>query len=488
LLLITSALFLAARPAGAQVQWISVHSESFDGAGQLQNGTFGSGGWLTTTCRGNGYINLGGGQAQFVSPDFRDSTLLRITESLPDEYKIRVKLGQVHFNYQSYTSADFNAPDFKYDRTYAENGFYWLTLTDRQVEPTSGEDWWHRYRKIVIDSDDHTGERLPTYMVYMNPNLDRSSGDWTNGQANLLRCWSQGQYHTGPWDWEPAFHYAENSGYTVELEKYQHTLTMRVFDAGGAIIEQSNPVNLDLIYAMGSQASPLEYAYIGEPHIDSYEGYAYVDDIQLFLPGFTWVGGTSSNWGTSGNWTGNGSLPPNAVGAVAAFGNTGARAVVDLGAVNRTLGRIVFNDAVNTTISSTGGAILTLDNGDSAATIGVSGNQIISAPVVLKSDADISGTGSLALLGGISGNHVLTIESATTATTIQVNTLNVLSTLKASSIHADSLNIGRTATPQAVPEPSTIALLFAAAIGGLLLCRGLGFFKIRSGAMVHRFL
>ncbi len=470
-LLMAGAVLLAARPAGAEVQWIPVHSESFDGSGQLQNGAFGSGDWLTTTCRGDGSISLGDGEAEFVSPDFRDSTLLRITESLPEEYKIRVTVGQVHFNYQSYDSADYNATDFKYNQSYAENGFYWLTLTDRLVEPTSGEDWWHRYRKIVVDSDDHTGERFPTYMVYMNPDLDRSSGDWINGDENLLRCWSQGQWHTGPWNWDPAFHYDANDWYTVELEKSQHTLTLRVLDAGGSIIQETDPVNVDLIYGMGSQASPLEYAYIGEPHIDSYEGYVYVDGIQLFLPGFAWVGGTSSDWGAADNWTGNGPLPPSAVGAVVAFGNAGARALVDLGTTDRTVGQIIFNGAVNTTISSEDGAILTLDNGGIAATISVSGSQIISAPVVLNSDGDISGTGSLELSGGISGNHTLTIESATTATTIQVDTLNVQSILTASRIQAESLNIGGTAALQAVPEPAILALLLTATIGGLLLRR-----------------
>jgi hypothetical protein len=272
--------------------WILVRSETFDGSLELKDGVaFGDGGWLIPTIRRSGRITIDKGYAHFETADFRDSALLRITDSLPAEYKIRVKLGQVHYNISNYTDADFNTPGFKYNRHYLENGFYWLTLTDRAVEESSGEDWWHRYRKIVVDSDDHIGQHLPVYMVYMNPGLgnpdmDRNSppGDWIGGKRDLLRSWSGGRWHTEPDNWEAAFHYDENAWYVVEVEKAHDNLVLRALDAAGKVIEETDPVPLDLIYAMGRQASPLEYAYVGEPHIDSYKGDALVDEIQLFVP------------------------------------------------------------------------------------------------------------------------------------------------------------------------------------------------------------
>jgi len=235
--------------------------------------------------RGGGTITLNNGLAHFETPSFRGSALLQITWSLPAEYKIRVKLGRVRYGIGNYSDDDFNAKGFKYNRSYLENGFYWLALTDRPVEEGSGEDWWHRYRKIVIDSDDHLGEaRFPVYMVYMNPALDRSAGNWTGGMPDLLRCWSKGKWFTGKEDWEPAFHYTETDWYVVELEKYSGQLIMRVLTVDGKVIQESKPVSLDLIYGMGKTASKHEYAYVGEPHIDSYKGDAFVDELQFFVP------------------------------------------------------------------------------------------------------------------------------------------------------------------------------------------------------------
>lgn len=265
--------------------WKLVHKETFDGSTQLKDKVpFGDQGWLTPRLRGGGTIALKDGLARFETTDFRASALLQITRSLPAEYKIRVKLGRIKYDIGNYSDSDFTAKGFKYNRRYLENGFYWLALTDRTVEETSGEDWWHRYRKVVIDSDDHLEERYPVYMVYMNPVLDRSSGNWIGGMSELLRCWSKGKWFAGKEEWVSAFHYTEKDWYVVELEKYTDRLVMRVLTADGKVIQETKPVSLDLIYGMGKKASKHEYAYVGEPHVDSYKGDAFVDEIQLFLP------------------------------------------------------------------------------------------------------------------------------------------------------------------------------------------------------------
>jgi hypothetical protein len=283
-----SACFLLVTYCGGQSsgrEWVLLHGETFDDVQEIHDqASFGEKNWLTARLRGNGTITLKDGLAHFETPGFRDSALLQMTNSLPAEYKIRVRLGQIRYGIKKYTDADFNSKGFKYNRRYLENGFYWLTLTDRLVEETSGEDWWHRYRKIVVDSDDHLGEHFPVYMVYMNPALNRSTGDWIGGQPNLLRCWSKGKWFTGKEDWKPAFRYKEKDWYVVELEKDSENLVMRVLSDDGTVIQETAPVSLDRIYGMGKNASEFEYAYVGEPHIDSYKGDAFVDDIKLFVP------------------------------------------------------------------------------------------------------------------------------------------------------------------------------------------------------------
>lgn len=262
--------------------WVLHRSESFGGDTTLSDGnTLGEAGWLTATLRGEGTISLAGGLARIETPDFRDSALLRITESLPPNVKIRVRLGEVDYGLDNYEPEDSEALDFKYRGGWKENGFYWLALTDRLVESDSGEDWWHRYRKVVIDSDDHNGVQLPVYMVYMNPDLDRTQGDWTGGVDDLLRTWKEGTWRID--SWSVAFAYEPLAFYEIEFERLDGLVVMRAFDAEGNLIEETTPVDVDDIYGMGKQVSLEEFAYVGEPHVDSYEGEAYVDTISMWI-------------------------------------------------------------------------------------------------------------------------------------------------------------------------------------------------------------
>ncbi|MCP3978266.1 MAG: hypothetical protein GY716_02895 [bacterium] len=272
--------------------WVPVGLEQFGQPAQYVDGDrVGAGGWLTVSIRNAGSITAASGHAVFETVDYEDSALLRVTESLPDEYVLRARIGLVDFDVANYEPDDYADPDFKYNQlggeTWVENGFYWLTLTDRLVEPDSGEDWWHRYRKIVLDSDDHTDGTThtvrPFYMVYMNPDLDRTVGDWTSGVPHLLRTWAAGRWHTSTWNWETAFQYDDAAWYVVELEKSAGQITLRAFDAASTPIELTHPVALDLVYAMGAPATAPEFAWIGDPHVDSYEGRAEIDWIELWF-------------------------------------------------------------------------------------------------------------------------------------------------------------------------------------------------------------
>jgi hypothetical protein len=116
--------------------------------------------------------------------------------------------------------------------------------------------------------------------------------------------------------------------------------------------------------------------------------------------------------------------------------------------------------SVLTIAKGTGGSLTMQATTGRASIIGYTGSSIISAPVVLGSDAQIGCNAGVTLnfSGGISGNHTLTVASSITASSIQVDTLQI----------GASYWIPPTA---AVPEPSTLALLGMGALGTLAVFR-----------------
>ena len=75
---------------------------------------------------------------------------------------------------------------------------------------------------------------------------------------------------------------------------------------------------------------------------------------------------------------------PNSPGVAISFGNQpAANNIVEMNSGGKTVGNIIFVATTNTTIQSSGGANLTLDNNGDVSTIDVSGNHTIAAPVVL---------------------------------------------------------------------------------------------------------
>jgi hypothetical protein len=167
-----------------------------------------------------------------------------------------------------------------------------------------------------------------------------------------------------------------------------------------------------------------------------------------------WKGGPSSDWALAANWYPNISVPDGA-GVEVGFGEEGSNNLVDLKSREKTVGTMIFADTTSTTITSSGGYHLILDNNGQLSTIAVAGSHTITALVQFENDLLIFGPGTLDLAGGISGDHALTVRGNLTATSIQ----------------ADALIIGAAGTPQAVPEPSALALLIATALGGLLVWR-----------------
>jgi fibronectin-binding autotransporter adhesin len=145
-----------------------------------------------------------------------------------------------------------------------------------------------------------------------------------------------------------------------------------------------------------------------------------------------WSGSASTAWGLAANWSP--SNVPNNPSVAVTFGTAGANSTVDIGAANRTVGIVNFVKTVPTTIISSSGNYLILDDtgGSSAsATINVSGNHAISAPILLNSPAAFnisSGTDQIVVSGvmasGGSGPQGLSLAGSGTLTLAAANTFS----------------------------------------------------------------
>jgi formylglycine-generating enzyme len=160
---------------------------------------------------------------------------------------------------------------------------------------------------------------------------------------------------------------------------------------------------------------------------------------------FKWIGTTTkTDWNVLTNWAST-PIAPNGPGVKVEFGySTAYGGTVNLTSAGVKVGAITLGSLKNTTIQSTGGYSLTLDNNGAASPITVAGSHTISVPVVMNNDVVISGAGTLTLSGGITGDDALTVSGGT---------------LNASSITVGTLAIGGTKAMETVPEPCSLLLI-----------------------------
>ncbi len=201
--------------------------------------------------------------------------------------------------------------------------------------------------------------------------------------------------------------------------------------------------------------------------------------------------GFSSNWSNTAAW--NPATPPNAMGAVAEFGNATQNQTVTVDSPV-TVGTIIFsNSADSYTLIGGGSNSITMSSLSGEAAITVNhGTHKISAPIVLASNTMLTvadATDTLTLNGGISGTGTgLTLEGSGTlilsgsdtysgGTTVNGGILEIETEDALPAGQALTINAGGTlifnpaagaplalsAGPQvaAVPEPGTLALLIA---------------------------
>ena len=282
LLYILAILSLAVSGWGFEnLGWKMTYVETFDTAYTASNNaTFGTGGWLTYRFVNGGAIEIANGYATLTTAEFEDVALIRSTDTLPDEYKIRVKVGYIDYDVANYDTTDKVDPDFDdHDGDY-ENGMYFLTVTDDTCSGSEcAETWWHYHRKMVIDVDEHLDYGSndttfrPIFMVYMD--------SATNAGGNLLRTWDESVWDSTAWNWNVAHTYDSTLWYYAELEKHNDSITLRLYDASGDIIEEPPAIPVDLVNGMGEDDT-LSWLYIGEPHSDDYKGDVRIDEISMW--------------------------------------------------------------------------------------------------------------------------------------------------------------------------------------------------------------
>lgn len=258
--------------------WKIQYQENFDSPFEAADGqTFGTDDWLIFQLINGGTITVANGYAQLNAPDFWNAALIRSTAVLPDEYKVRTRIGYINYDLANYEQADFDDPDFNDHGGNYENGMYFLTITNDTCSGNQcAEGWWHYHRKMVIDIDNHLesggGEVFhPVYMVYM--------ASETNVGGNLLRTWDGVAWDESPWNWNVAYTYAYDTWYYAELEKKDGHITLRLYDESQNLLEEPPPVPFNQVFAMDEP----DFLYVGEPHTDDYEGDVRIDEITLLV-------------------------------------------------------------------------------------------------------------------------------------------------------------------------------------------------------------
>jgi polygalacturonase len=245
----------------------------------------------------------------------------------------------------------------------------------------------------------------------------------------------------------------------------------------GDPLKNIDNVSFNNVSLSGSYGAAIYYASrldVSGLHVSTMNQYGSSTVLPSYTDYTIWQGGNTTapganysptDWNNQYNWTSD--LLPGGQGVKVAFGNQDeSNSIVDMITSSNTVGSIYYSPDTSTTIQSSGGYSLILNNGSNASVIDVRGSQTISAPVLLSSDVNITGTGSLTLSGGISGAHTVNVQGGNlTVASINVSTLTIASGLTVTIQPIPGGHQASNENLQSVPEPSTLALLGIIIIG-----------------------
>lgn len=301
---------------------------------------FGESGWLTaelySRSAGTAFGDLvavvddPGGSANRVlrlsTPAHTDGAVVRPTESLPDRYRISVRVGWADYgdglpgSDNGYDGGNESAAPWLDADATEENGFYWLAILDAMPRPHNNV-WIHHHRKVVIDSDNHdppwmeiwdgsqfvdSGER-PIMMFALD---GRSEGDEWTGKRFLP--WSAGAWQPSgtvravdrylPERWYRVTIERDGDRFTLaiegELEHAGEATVTATLDAAAECVwhfnqtpEAGAPCVDEGFYAALDERFPHwpagaswpDWFMFGDPHSNYYEGLVHYDDVKLEL-------------------------------------------------------------------------------------------------------------------------------------------------------------------------------------------------------------
>jgi hypothetical protein len=264
---------------------------------------------------------------RLASPAHTDAVVVRPARSLPDRFRISLRVGYASFGdgmaggKNGYRGGERAAPWLDMDAT-TQNGFYWLAILDAQPGPHNNV-WIHHHRKVVIDSDNHfppwmeifDGERFvksgaspimmfaldgagPDHVRNGRPFLSYSAGAWQpSGEIRAVDAYR-------PDRWYRVTIERDGGRFTMEIAgDFRHggERTYRAsIDAASRCVFHYNrtPAELDPRcvdetslpdLGEGFQGWPRGSAYpdwffFGDPHENFYTGQVFYDDVRLEVP------------------------------------------------------------------------------------------------------------------------------------------------------------------------------------------------------------
>jgi hypothetical protein len=316
--------------------------------------TYGRDGWLTVELYGRdsdrdgrpesgGGFESVGGRARLTSRRHYDGAIVRSTRPLPERYRIEVTVSNIRFGgvggehdaggKKNGADGDELADPWAFDPAsaeprpaWADNGVYFLCITDYDRPAPHNNIFHHHHRKVVMDTDNNRRPGQPWSRVW-NPKTGEAEVDGDHYVSMLLLdggtfghdWWGNPflSWTAAGWKRDSVFtdKYLDGETYVFAVERNQDSYILEArgrFHHGGLRTyratrkfagpppvwhynqrpEQLSAPAPDRVVQYGDAAfhtwpadsSFPDHFFFGDPHINYYEGSAEFDDLKLYLP------------------------------------------------------------------------------------------------------------------------------------------------------------------------------------------------------------